>query len=128
MLVGYLRVSCADARGRSAGPGRAFGWRSRSVAYPSRRPPSLSLLPAAAGSHADPLRAASALPRALAQIEPPCVRTAAHWRDLVEATKLRITRVALAAAHLDGNPGNLQFACERMDAPLLSEPERSAAE
>lgn len=30
----------------------------------------------------------------------------ARWPDLMEATRLRMTRVVLAAAHLDGNPRN----------------------
>jgi hypothetical protein len=42
----------------------------------------------------------------------------AQWPDLVEATRLRRTRVVLAAAHLDGNPANnrlrnLRALCQR---------------
>ena len=42
----------------------------------------------------------------------------APWPDLVEATRLRITRVVLAAAHLDSNPANnrlsnLRCFCQR---------------
>ena len=41
-----------------------------------------------------------------------------RWPDLVEATALRMTRVVLAAAHLDGNPtnnrlNNLRAFCQR---------------
>jgi hypothetical protein len=43
---------------------------------------------------------------------------AARWPDLVEATRLRTTRVVLAAAHLDHDPGNnrlrnLRALCQR---------------
>ena len=43
---------------------------------------------------------------------------AARWPDLVEAVGFRITRVVLAAAHLDGNPANnrrrnLRALCQR---------------
>lgn len=43
---------------------------------------------------------------------------AARWPDLVEATQARQTRVVLAAAHLDHNPGNnrqrnLRSLCQR---------------
>ncbi len=34
----------------------------------------------------------------------------ARWPDLVEATRLRSTRVVLAAAHLDSNPANNRLA------------------
>jgi hypothetical protein len=34
----------------------------------------------------------------------------ARWPDLVEATRLRTTRVVLAAAHLDSNPANNRLA------------------
>jgi hypothetical protein len=42
----------------------------------------------------------------------------AHWPDLVEATRFRITRVVLAAAHLDSDPTNnrlknLRALCQR---------------
>jgi hypothetical protein len=42
----------------------------------------------------------------------------ARWPDLVEATRLRTTRVVLAAAHLDSNPRNnrlrnLRALCQR---------------
>ena len=42
----------------------------------------------------------------------------ARWPDLVEATRLRITRVVLAAAHLDHDPShnrlrNLRALCQR---------------
>src|SRR5690242_7244149 len=42
----------------------------------------------------------------------------ARWPDLVEATRFRMTRVVLAAAHLDGNPTNnrlknLRALCQR---------------
>jgi hypothetical protein len=42
----------------------------------------------------------------------------AHWPDLVEAIQERQTRVILAAAHLDHNPGNnrarnLKSLCQR---------------
>ncbi len=45
-------------------------------------------------------------------------RTTARWPDLVETTRLRLTRVVLAAAHLDGNPRNnrrrnLRCLCQR---------------
>jgi hypothetical protein len=41
-----------------------------------------------------------------------------RWPDLVEATRFRVTRVVLAAAHLDGNPTNnrlrnLRALCQR---------------
>ena len=35
---------------------------------------------------------------------------AARWPDLVDATRLRTTRVVLAAAHLDSNPSNNRLA------------------
>ena len=42
----------------------------------------------------------------------------ARWPDLVEATRFRMTRVVLAAAHLDGDPtnnrmANLRALCQR---------------
>jgi hypothetical protein len=42
----------------------------------------------------------------------------ARWPDLVEATRLRMTRVVLATAHLDGDPthnrlSNLRALCQR---------------
>jgi hypothetical protein len=42
----------------------------------------------------------------------------ARWPDLVEATRLRTTRIVLAAAHLDHNPTNnrlrnLRSLCQR---------------
>jgi len=42
----------------------------------------------------------------------------ARWPDLVEATAFRMTRVVLAAAHIDGNPtnnrlNNLRAFCQR---------------
>ena len=42
----------------------------------------------------------------------------ARWPDLVEAMRLRTTRVVLAAAHLDSNPtnnrlANLRALCQR---------------
>jgi hypothetical protein len=42
----------------------------------------------------------------------------ARWPDLVEATRFRMTRVVLAAAHLDSNPANnrlknLRALCQR---------------
>jgi hypothetical protein len=43
---------------------------------------------------------------------------AARWPDLIDATQLRLTRVVLAAAHLDNNPANnrlrnLKGLCQR---------------
>ena len=57
---------------------------------------------------------------------------AARWPDLIDATRMRTTRVVLAAAHLDHDPANnrmrnLRGLCQRGARPLASRHAKAVA-